>query len=763
MSRLLHRLGRGAALHPWRTISAWLVVAAAVAGLAAAFGGTPHDDYDVPGARAQVGVDQLRAHQPGAGNTSARVVVHDRRGADVDPATMGALAARLQRLPHVVTVQPAVASADGDTSLLTVGYDAPVTDTDLMGHLEPLDAAVAPTRATGLQVELGGELPESAVAPMQGRGELIGIVAALVVLVFAFGSVVGAGLPIGAALVGLGIGSAGITLLAAATDVSTAAPMVATMVGLGVGIDYALLLVTRHVEYLRQGLPVVEAAGRASATAGRSVVFAASTVLVSLMGLRLAGLPVYSSFGFATAIAVVAVAAASLTLVPALARFAGLRLLPRRERPSRRRRAVTSLTTAHGGGTGATAPAVAGRTGTTGRAPLTARWAARVGRRPLPWAVGAAVLMLTLAVPALDMRTWPQDASSASTDLTTRRAYDLVAAEYGAGANGPLTFVVDRTVVDDDELASVRTSVRTHAFVSALTPTTVSPDGALAVFDAIPSLAPTDERTGTLVAALRADLPKGVELTGGTAFFSDIADMLAARLWVVIVFVVAVSVLLLAMVFRSVVVPLKAAAMNLLSIGAAYGVLTAVFQWGWGASALGLDHPVAVSSWVPILMFAILFGLSMDYEVFLLSRVREDWLRTGDSKGSVVRGLSSTGRVISSAAAIMVAVFLGFATEVDAVVKMLGVGMAAAILLDATVIRMVLVPATMSLLGDRNWWVPGWLDRLLPVVRAELEDDDVVAVPTAPADGSPTPLGAPTKAVNPAPTHDDERTPVGTF
>ena len=740
MSRLLHRIGRGAALHPWRTIAAWLVVAAAAAGLAAAFGGTPHDDYDVPGARAQVGIEQLRAHLPGAGNTSARVVVHDRTGAPVDAAAVAALTERLQRMPHVVTVQPPVASADGDTTLLTVGYDAPVTDSDLMGHLEPLEAAVAPTRAAGLQVELGGELPESAVAPMEGRGELIGIVAALVILVFAFGSVVGAGLPVGTALVGLGIGSAGITLLAAATDVSTAAPMVATMVGLGVGIDYALLLVTRHVEYLRQGLPVAEAAGRACATAGRSVVFAASTVLVSLMGLRLAGLPVYSSFGFATAIAVVAVAAASLTLVPALARFAGLRLLPRRERPGRRGR----------------------RRLPAGHAPLTARWAARVGRRPLPWAVAATVLMLTLAVPALDMRTWPQDASSGSTELTTRRAYDLVAAEYGAGANGPLTFVVDRSVVDDAQLAGVKDAVRRHGSVSAVTPTTMSEDGALAVFDAVPSLAPTDRRTSALVEDLRAGLPRGVELTGGTAFFADIAGMLADRLWVVIAFVVAVSVLLLAMVFRSVVVPLKAAVMNLLSIGAAYGVLTAVFQWGWGASALGLDHPMAVSSWVPILMFAILFGLSMDYEVFLLSRVREDWLRTGDARGSVVRGLSSTGRVISSAAAIMVAVFLGFATEVDVVVKMLGVGMAAAILLDATVIRMVLVPATMSLLGERNWWVPRWLDRVLPVVRAEVEDDHGAPAPTA-AHGTgrvPALPGMPTKAVNPAPTRDGERQPV---
>ncbi|WP_457254378.1 MMPL family transporter [Pedococcus sp. P5_B7] len=703
----LYRLGHGAAAHPWRTLGAWVVLALVVVGLAATIGGTPQDDYNVPGARSQVGIDQLRAHLPGAGNTAARVVVHDRTGARPTDASLAELATRLQAMPHVVQVFPAERSADGDTAVVNVSYDAPVTDPDLMGNLDPMEAAVAPLRATGVQVELGGELPESAAAPMAGRGELIGIVAALVILVFAFGSVVSAGLPIGTALVGLGVGSAGITLLAAATDVSTAAPMVATMVGLGVGIDYALLLVTRHAEYLAQGFSVTESAGRAAATAGRSVVFAASTVLVSLMGLRLAGLPVYSSFGFSTGIAVLSVMAASLTLVPVLCRFAGRRLLPRSVRRAARRSDTGDVV----------AKPV--------RMPLTARWAVKVAKRPLLWAMSAAIVMLTLAVPALDMRTWPQDPSSQSTELTTRRAYDLVSAEFGAGTNGPLTVVVDRTRLDESAVTGLARDLEARADIVAVTPAVTSPDSAITVFDAIPAFGPTDERTAGLVRAVRAQLPAGAELTGGTAFFADIAEMLAGRLWIVIAFVVAVSVLLLAMVFRSVVIPVKAAVMNLLSIGAAYGVLTAVFQWGWATDLLGLDHPLAVSSWVPILMFAILFGLSMDYEVFLLSRIREDWARTGDSHGSVVRGLSATGRVISSAAAIMVAVFLGFASEVDVVVEQLGVGMAVAILLDATVVRMVLVPATMSLLGDWNWWVPRWLDRVLPHVRAEVEDDDV--------------------------------------
>jgi RND superfamily putative drug exporter len=706
MSRFLHRLGLSAAAHPRRTIAAWLVVAAVAVGLSASFGGTPHDDYDVKGAQAQRGIELLRDHTRGTGDASARVVVHTRDGAPVPAAALRAATDRLADLEHVVSVSPARTSPDRDTALLTVQYDVPVTDEDLMGHMEPLDEAVAPLRHDGLQVELGGAVPDSASAPMRGTGELVGIVMALLILVLAFGSVVGAGLPIAVALTGLGVGSAGIGLLAATMDVSTAAPTVATMVGLGVGIDYALLLVTRHVEFLRAGFDKREAAGRAVATAGRSVVFAGATVLVSLMGLRLSGLPVYSSFGFATGIAVVAVATAALTLVPALCGLAGNRLLPRKVRRGR----------------------------VSAAAPLMERWAVRVGRRPLAWALASTVLLLALAAPAPAMRTWPQDPSSQPTDLTTRRAYDLVADELGPGANGPLLYVARSSVLDRDDVASLAREVHERTDIATVTPVQVSPDGEVAVFAAEPTFGPTDDRMAGLVHDLRAEAPRGVEITGEVPLFADISDMLRGRMWLVVGFVVAVSVLLLGLVFRSVVVPLKAAVMNLLSIGAAFGVVTVVFQWGWGVSLLGLDHPLPVSSWVPILNFAILFGLSMDYEVFLLSRVREDWLATGDARGSVVRGVSATGRVITSAAAIMVSVFLGFGSETDVVVKQLGVGMAVAIFLDATVVRMVLVPATMAMLGKWNWWMPAWLDRRLP--RLDVEGG---AVP-APA---PVPVTAP--------------------
>ena len=709
MTRRLHALGGWAAAHPWRTGGVWLAALAVAFALVAGFGGTPHDDYDVPGLPAQAGTDLLREQFPAASGAADRVVVHDRGGEAVDPAAVEALRGRLADMPHVSGVWPARTSTDGATVLLDVRYDVPVTDPDLMGELGALETAVAPTEAAGLQVELGGDVPDSATLEIGGTGELVGITVALALLVLTFGSVLAAGVPILVAMLGLTVGSAGVLLLAAVTDVSTSAPTVATMVGLGVGIDYALLLVSRHVEFLQDGYDVRPAAARATATAGRSVVFAAATVLVSLMGLRLAGLSTYSTFGYATALAVVAVAAAALTLVPSALGLAGHRVLPRRTRRGRPARTA---------------------------APLTARWAERVGRRPLPWALGALGLLLVLAVPTLDMRLWPADTSAQPADSTTRQAYDLVAEGFGPGANGPFVVAVDLDRVPEASLPALVDELAATEGVAQATPPQPSPTGSAALVVVEPTTGPSDEATTELLQRLRADvLPAGAEVTGMTAALADITELLTERIWLVIGFVVTLSFLLLVFVFRSPVVALKAALMNLLSICAAHGVVVAVFSWGWGADLLGLDHTVPVSSWVPILMFAVAFGLSMDYEVFLLSRVREEWLRTGDARGSVVSGLAATGRLISAAAAIMVAVFLGFATEGDLVLKMMGVGLAAAILVDATVVRMVLVPASMALLGRWNWWLPAWLDRLLP--HLDLEPDLTVPTPRPAPDRAP--------------------------
>jgi RND superfamily putative drug exporter len=379
---------------------------------------------------------------------------------------------------------------------------------------------------------------------------------------------------------------------------------------------------------------------------------------------------------------------------------------------------------------------------------LTARWAARIGRRPLPWALGALVLLLTLAAPVLAMRTWPQDAGSQPTSTTQRRAYDLVAANFGPGANGPLLIVADLRELPRTQLDPLVRTLRTTGDIAEVQAPIVSADGSTAVIVAEPTVGPSDAKASALVRHLRADvLPPGVRITGWTAAFTDISAYLAGRIWVVVGFVVGVSLLLLLVMFRAPVVALKAAVMNLLSIAAAYGVIIAVFQWGWGVRALGLPHAVPMSSWLPLLMFVVLFGLSMDYEVFLLSRIREDWRATGDARGSVVRGLAKTGRVITSAGLIMIAVFAGFSLDPDVTVKMLGLGMAVAVLVDMTVIRMVLVPATMALLGGANWWLPGWLDRLLP--RIDLHGDSAapaamesVPLPTS-RDQTPTDQPAP--------------------
>ncbi|WP_370619680.1 MMPL family transporter [Mumia sp. Pv 4-285] len=708
MSSLLYRLGHTTAAHPWRTICAWVVVLVGVLALAASVGGTFQDDWDVPGAEGQTGLDQLRAHMPDAGGANALISVHDAEGDRIPASDLDRLAERVGDVPHVIGVSAPRLSEDGDTALMSVRYDVPVTHADVMGELAPLEDAVDEAALGDVKVDFGGEVPGTAME-MNGRGELIGVGVALVLLVLTFGSVVAAGLPIAVALFGLALGSAGVTLLAATTNVSNDAPTVATMVGLGVGIDYALLLVTRFVEFLRAGHGRAAAAGHATATAGRAVLFAGLTVLVSLMGLGLAGLPTYSAFGMATGITVLAVMAAALTLVPALCGLAGHRLVSRKAR----RGAVSD----------------------PDRTTLTARWAARVGARPLPWALAALVVMVALAAPALGMRTFPQDASAEPTSFTTRQSYDVVADEFGPGANGPLTFVADLDTVDDRDLDQLRATLADDPRIVAVGEPVTSADGAIAVFDAQPAFGPQDERTTDLITSMRADvLPAGVALTGTTAILTDISVMLSERIWVVVGFVVLLSMILLAVMFRSVVVPLKAAAMNLLSIGAAYGVVTLVFQHGWGLSLLGMDHTVPVSSWVPILTFAILFGLSMDYEVFLLSRIRESWLRTGDARGSVVAGLASSARVISSAAAIMVAVFIGFATESAVTVKMLGVAMAAAVALDATLVRLVLVPATMTMLGRWNWWLPAWLDRMLPHVRMEPADVPVAEPSSGQAD-----------------------------
>ncbi|MBC6457057.1 MMPL family transporter [Actinomadura sp. HBU206391] len=702
MSRLLYRLGSAAARHPWRVISVWVVLMAVMAAMAGTVGGTTHDNYNLPGTGSQHAIDLLRDRFPALAGADARVVVHAGSG-KIGQADLKTAGDRLARLRHVSTVSPAQPSADGATALITVQYDLPVTELEPGPTLDDLRAATDGLKRSGHEVDFGGEVPENVTAP-GGTAEAVGVVAALIILFLVFGSIVAAGLPLAVALAGLGVGVSGITLLAAFTDVATTAPTIAMMTGLGVGIDYALFILTRHREGLAEGLDVPESVGRAIATAGQSVIFAGCTVLLALCGLVFSGLPIFMTMGFATGIVVAATVAGAVTLLPAVLGLAGRRVLRRRDREPGARVSTES--------------------------PRVRRWAERVGRRPWAWLLASLVLMLTLAAPALGMRTWPSDASSEPTSNTVRRAYDQVAEAYGPGANGPLLVAVDLKETGQGTLPALRDRLAATEGVASVAPPRLSPAGDAAVLVVTPEYGPQDERVTGLIERIRDGmLPPGSEITGLTAAYADLTAILQGHLWPVILVVVATSFIMLMIVFRSLLAPLKAALMNLLSIGAAYGVLVAVFQWGWGTRLLGLPHSVPVSSFIVLLMFTILFGVSMDYEVFLLSRVREEWLRTGDPRGSVTSGLGVTGRVISSAALIMVAVFLGFALDPSVVVKQMGVGLAVAVALDATVVRLVLVPATMALLGRANWWLPGPLDRLLPEIKPHSADDDAVAVP----------------------------------
>jgi RND superfamily putative drug exporter len=684
-------------------VGIWLAVLIGVVGFTAAFGGVLNNNFDIPGTNSTATNKFLSDHFPAFSGATSRVVVHSDEGVDQGDLAEGI--GELQKLRGVSDVAPAIFNDERTTAIINVQYDVQVTEFKGSEGLDDLKDATKSIKDEGYQVEYGGQIPEN--VQKQSGAEAIGMIAALIILVVAFGSLLAAGAPIVVAVVGLVTGVSAVTLVAAVTDVSTFVPMLATMVGLGVGIDYALFILTRFRQELRGGASVPDAIATANATAGQSVVFAGVTVLLALSGLALSGLPTFTTMGLGTGIVVITTMLTAITLLPAVLRLFGERMLPKKVR--------------------AELPAV--RAGEKVLPSASPRWvtnlATRVGARPWPWAVGVLIVLALLAAPTFSMRLWPSDVGAQPSSTTIRKAYDLVADEFGPGANGTLMVVVDLRKTSESELPAIAEELRGVDGVDSVSPPQYSPRREAAIITVTPDFGPSDKRTPELVSDVRDAAPQAVGVTGLTAVYSDLSEVLARNLWKVIAVVVVTALVLLTIMFRSVVLPLKAAAMNLLSVGAAYGVIVAVFQWGWGASLLGLPHAVPVSSFMPMLMFTLLFGLSMDYEVFLLSRVRERWRQTGDAKSSVVEGLSSTARVITSAALIMVAVFIGFALDPDIIIKTMGIGMATAVFVDATLIRLILVPALMSLLGARNWWLPGWLDRLLP----HLDHESAVASP----------------------------------
>lgn len=696
MSHLLHRLGRSAATRPWVAIGAWLVLAVVVIASSAAFGRDLEESFEAPGLDSYQAAELLADAQADEGGVTAHVVLE----AEDAAAELPSVEAVLDALPHVVGTAGEV-SPDGRIALVRVQYPA-VEHLDA-SDLDRLKAAVGDLRDDHLTVEAGGDLFFAFEEPPTGLGEVGGIVVAMVVLLVAFGSLVAMGLPIGMGLFGLAVGITAMKLVTYLVDIPAWAPQLAAMVGLGVGIDYALFLVTRHRDNLALGMPVPEAVGRALATAGQAVIFAGGTVVVAILGLLVAGIPFVTGGGVAISAMVLVMVLASVTLLPALLGLAGHRINGRRRTP-------------HRPGTGWT------------------RWGTHVTRHATAYLLGGAVLMVALAAPVLALNLGFPDDGAKPTSTTERRAYDLIADGFGPGANGPLVIAVDISR-DASVVAPLAAAVAADPGIVAVEQPTVDADAGVASVVAQPATSPQDDATRETVARLRSEvLPAVLDGTaatahvgGQTATFADLGERVQERMPRFVVAVLLLSFLLLTVLFRSLLVPLKAVVLNLLSVGAAYGVLVMVFEWGWGAGLIGVESTVPVVSFIPLFLFAILFGLSMDYEVFLLSRVREEYRRHGDNARAVVAGIAGTGRTITAAALIMVAVFSGFILGSDPAIKMMGVGLATAILLDATVVRLVLVPATMKLLGDANWWLPRWLDRLLPDLDSTPEEGAVAS------------------------------------
>ena len=706
MANFLYQLGRSCVRHKLKTILIWLAVAFTLIGLNRAIGGELTNGFNVPGLDSQKAYDLLVEEFPQQGGVSANVVVRAPDGTKLSDTTqqnaIDRLSSALVSLDDVESVVPptvgVTVSADQTVGLFTVQL---VTDPlPTFATIERLESAraLALGSSNDLQIEFGGDLYNVADEPETGVGEAAGLIMAVIILLLAFGSVVAMGLPIGLALFGLAIGIGGIIgLVAIAMEVPEWTPNMASMIGLGVGIDYALFVVTRFREGLSDGLTVEDAVGRANATAGLSVIFAGGTVMIAILGLAMAGIPFMTAAAVAVSIVVATLVIASVTLLPAMLGLAGHRV---NSKKVRKRGNVA-----------------AGETGQKWTA-----WGNHVSKFAWQYLIGTTVLLVALTAPVLKLDLGFPDQGNSPIDSTARKAYDLMTDGFGAGFNGPLVIAIDTSVVDRSEVPALAAALASDPGVAFVQPPQFSSTGEAASIIIFPTTAPQAKETLELLNRVRSQIfptvltqSTAAHVGGGTASFADVSERVSDRTPIFIAAVIFLSFILLMLVFRSILVPIKAAVLNLLSIGAAYGVLVMVFQWGWGLGIIGLAETVPIVSFVPMFMFAVLFGLSMDYEVFLLSRVKEEYLNHKDNTRSVIFGISNTARVITSAALIMIVVFLGFVTNADPILKMMGLGLATAIFVDATIVRVILVPASMKLMGDANWWFPkrlGWLPRL---------------------------------------------------
>jgi len=726
---LLGRLATSCYRHRRRVLAAWIAALVVVVFLARTIGGSTTTSFSLPNVESQQAFQLLQARFPARAGDSAQIVVVAPAGvrtAEVR-ARVTRLLAQAATTPHATGVvspydaQGRRVSTDGTIGFATIQFDKRARDLpNSVGHRVVDEVAAA--SGHGVQFEAGGQVIQNVIRPKPPSSELLGVLAAVAILLIAFGSVVAMGLPLLTALFGLGIGIGSLPLFALVFDMPTFAAQLAGMIGLGVGIDYALFIVTRFRQELHAGRDPQAATAIALSTSGRAVVFAGCTVVISLLGMLLMGLSFVQGLALGAVAAVLLVMAASVTLLPALLGFAGRSIDTWR---------VPGL---H-------------RDESEHRRTLAYRWSRQVQRHPWRFALGGLTVLLVLCVPVLSLRLGQSDAGNDPTSLTTRRAYDLLSKGFGSGFNGPLVLAAEiRGPASRSALEQLRQRLVHTSDVASVTPVQINPAGNAAVITVYPRTAPQAAATTDLVQHLRHSVVPAatsgtgivVKVGGSTALGVDQSAYLGHRLPWFIGAVLVLSFLLLLIVFRSLVVPLKAVVMNLLSIGAAYGIVVAVFQWGWLGSIVGTSGG-PIDSFLPMMLFAVLFGLSMDYEVFLLSRVREEYEHTRNNATAVADGLAATARVITAAAAIMVSVFLAFVLGDQRVIKLFGLGLASAIFIDATLVRMLLVPATMELLGDTNWWLPRRLARILPGLDIERLDE----FPPQEEIEEPVPVGAP--------------------
>jgi putative drug exporter of the RND superfamily len=759
------RLGTWCHDHRKLVLGAWLGVLVFGFAVSGAVGNAFRDEFNLPDVESKTGFDILDNNFGGQGTGVVGTIVFQADQGVEDPeveAAMQALFDEAAQLDDVTSVESPY-SGEGAQQIASDGPEAGriayanvemPDDIEFARAGEIRDAILddAP-EIDGLRIEMGGFIFGEFEEP---QSEALGLAFAIVILIVAFGSVLAMGLPVGVALFGIGLGTAIITLLSQVLTIPDFATFLGIMIGLGVGIDYALLIVTRYREQLHGGHTVRESIAVALDTAGRSVLFAGITVVISLLGMLLMGVTFIQGLAVGAASVVAVTVAASLTLLPALIGFAGHRIELTRWRgliaaglvalflagvgldlaPLMIGLPLAALVLILGFFVGPLKKEVAHRPPKPRRETVAYRWSRIIQHRPWTSALVGVVVLVLLAIPVFSLRLGFSDESNFADDTSTKQAYDLLVEGFGPGFNGPLILAAELPQgTDPGDLSAITDAAASDPGVEFVSePRPNDPDNpTAAMWELVPTSGPQDEATTDLVKRLRDDvLPPAedatgvdVAVTGNVAVNVDFSHYLSSRLPYFFTAVLALSFLLLMVVFRSLLVPLKAVIMNLLSIGAAYGLVVALFQWGWLSDLTNVE-PAPIEPWAPMMLFAIVFGLSMDYEVFLLSRVREEWRRTGDSRTSVADGLAATAKVITAAAAIMVFVFGTFILENDRTVKLMGTGLAAAILLDATIVRMLLVPATMELLGDRNWWLPRWLDRILPNIDVEGHAEPVV-------------------------------------